>query len=48
MGASSYRLRCLKGQEGVTLDGRVLDGDFIDLIDDGRAHEAIFPERKPL
>lgn len=47
VGATRYRLRCLKGQEGVTLDGRAIDGDFIDLIDDGGFHEALFPERPP-
>jgi len=46
-GASSYRLRSVRGQEGVTLDGRAVDGEFIDLIDDGKPHEALFPERKP-
>ena len=47
VGASSYRLRSIRGREGVTLDGRAIDGAFIDLIDDGKPHEALFPERKP-
>jgi cyclic beta-1,2-glucan synthetase len=46
-GASSYRLRSVRGQQGVTLDGKAVDGEFIDLIDDGKPHEALFPERKP-
>ncbi len=45
VGSASYRLRSVRMQEGVTLDGRVLDGEFIELIDDGRAHEALFPAR---
>ncbi len=48
MGASVYRLRCLREQEGVTLDGRPVDGEYIELVDDGRRHEALFPARKPL
>ena len=32
----------------MTLDGRAVAGDFIELIDDGSVHEALFPERKPL
>ncbi len=48
VGTSSYRLRCLRGQESVTLDGRAMEGEFIELVDDGRRHEALFPERKPL
>ena len=31
----------------VTLDGVVVDGDFIRMVDDGRAHEARFPARPP-
>ena len=47
VGATRYRLRSLKGHDGVTLDGRAVDGDFIDLVDDGGFHEALFPERPP-
>jgi hypothetical protein len=32
MGASVYRLRCLREQEGVTLDGRPVDGEYIELV----------------
>ena len=45
VGAASYRLRSLRGQENVTLDGREIDGEFIELADDGLSHEALFPER---
>ena len=47
IGSTRYRLRCLKGQEGVTLDGHAIEGDFIELNDDGGTHEALFPERPP-
>ena len=46
VGASSYRLRCLRGQEGVSLDGRPIESDTIDLIDDGRNPRGDLPGEK--
>ncbi|MDO4865257.1 MAG: glucoamylase family protein [Clostridia bacterium] len=45
-GKSRYRLVCDKEAARVTLDGKEVEGEFIELIDDGRIHEAVFPERK--
>ncbi len=47
-GSASYRLRALRGQEDILLDGRAVPDEFIELVDDGGIHEALFPERKPL
>ena len=46
-GGSRYRLVCDKKAARVTLDGKEIEGDFIGMVDDGRSHEAVFPERKP-
>ena len=46
-GGSRYRLVCDKKAARVTLDGEEIKGDFIGMVDDGRSHEAVFPERKP-
>ena len=46
-GRSRYRLVCDKKAARVTLDGKEVEGDFIGMIDDGKTHEAVFPERKP-
>lgn len=45
-GKSRYRLVCDKRTQVIMLDGKRAEGDFIRMIDDGKAHEARFPERK--
>ena len=45
-GKSAYHLVCVREAQGVTLDGASVSGDFITMEDDGRDHEARFPERK--
>ena len=44
-GSAKYRLIARKSAEGITLDGAPASGDFIEMIDDGREHEAVFPPR---
>jgi len=44
-GKSVYRLVCDKKTDSVTLDGYPVEGDFIVMADDGKAHEARFPAR---
>ena len=44
-GSAKYRLIARKGAERITLDGAPAGGDFIEMIDDGRDHEALFPPR---
>ena len=44
-GSAKYRLIARKSAEGITLDGAPAGGDFIEMIDDGREHEAVFPPR---
>ena len=44
-GQSRYRLVSRRGVENVELDGELVEGDFIELADDGRAHIALFPPR---
>jgi len=44
-GKSRYRLVCDREQIGVTLDGKPMEGDFIQMTDDGEFHEARFPAR---
>ncbi len=44
-GKSRYRLVCDKKAVRVTLDGRAIEDGFIAMVDDGREHEAVFPER---
>ena len=46
-GDSRYHLVCDRETEGVTLDGRPVNGDFINMTDDGGEHEARFPARIP-
>ena len=46
-GGSRYRLLCDKKAARVSLDGHEVDGEWIRLVDDGRDHEARFPERRP-
>ncbi|MEA5065584.1 MAG: glucoamylase family protein [Eubacteriales bacterium] len=46
VGGSRYRLTARRSAQSVTLDGAPGGGEFIDLIDDGPAHEAVFPCRK--
>ena len=45
-GSSSYKLICLKEARAVTLDGLLMEGDFIEMQDDGKAHAAVFPPRR--
>ena len=44
-GGSAYRLVCKKSAARVTLDGRTIDDAYITMVDDGKQHEAVFPER---
>ena len=46
-GKASYRLVCRKDATEVTLDGRRIQGGWIEPIDDGLPHEAVFPPRMP-
>jgi cellobiose phosphorylase len=43
-GGSLYSLRAERGHDapGITLDGRSIEGTAIPLVDDGRAHSAVF------
>ena len=43
--SSRYRLTCGKDVRQTTLDGRPVGEDFIEMTDDGRNHEALFPPR---
>ena len=45
-GASEYRLECDRAARCVTLDGAEIEGEYLQMIDDGRAHTARFPARK--
>ena len=45
-GRSEYRLVCDHRADGVTLDGAHVEGGFIEMIDDGGTHEAVFPPRR--
>ena len=44
-GRSSYRLICRAGAQETSLDGTAIPGSWIELRDDGCAHEAVFPPR---
>ena len=44
-GSSTYTLISKPDAEETTLDGRKTEDNFITLIDDGRDHTAIFPQR---
>ncbi len=44
-GGSCYRLVCEKSAARVTLDGEPIDDAYITMVDDGKEHEAVFPER---
>ncbi len=46
-GGSVYRLTCDREVARVTLDGLEIDEDSVVMVDDGRAHEAVFPPRAP-
>ena len=46
-GSSRYRLVCWRDAQFVTLDGARIDGEWIEMVDDGRAHTAVFPPREP-
>ncbi len=45
VGASRYRLIARRGLKVVALDGKAIVGKTIELIDDGKDHEAVFPPR---
>lgn len=45
-GGSAYRLVCEKSAARVTLDGVDADGEWIEMVNDGKDHEAVFPPRK--
>ncbi len=42
-GGAKYTLVCRKDARETMLDGNVVEGPFITLIDDGNTHEAVFP-----
>ena len=44
-GASRYHLICEKSAACVTLDGATIDEDYIEMVDDGKEHTAVFPGR---
>ena len=46
-GDASYRLISRRGVEEILLDGLPVEGGWIEMVDDGRKHEAIFPPRAP-
>lgn len=46
-GASVYRLICRRDATGISLDAKPTGEKFITLMDDGQAHEAVFPGRIP-
>ena len=46
-GSSRYRLRSTASAAEVTLDGMPVAGEWIELVDDGREHVALFPPRRP-
>ena len=45
-GQSVYRLVCHADAKEVRLDGKIVDADEIEMVDDGQRHEAVFPPRK--
>ncbi len=45
-GAAVYTLETRQDAERVTLDGVPVEGDHIEMIDDGREHLAVFPPRR--
>lgn len=45
-GSSRYRLRSVASAAEVTLDGAPVAGEWIELVDDGREHVAVFPPRR--
>ena len=45
-GRSVYRLVCRADAREVWLDGKLVDADEIEMVDDGRNHEAVFPPRR--
>ena len=47
-GSAEYRLVCRRDAAEITLDGRRIDGEWIELIDDGQKHEAVFIPRVDL
>ena len=47
-GGSCYRLVCRADVLQLELDGRSLEGSFIEMTDDGCEHIALFPPRQPI
>ena len=45
-GRSVYRLVCRADTREVRLDGKLVDADETEMVDDGRNHEAVFPPRR--
>jgi len=45
-GGAKYRLICRREAQEILLDGQRVEGEWIDLDDDGREHEAVFPPRR--
>lgn len=45
-GDARYRLVCRQDAAEITLDGKAVPGDWIEMKDDGCEHEAVFPPRK--
>ena len=46
-GKSVYRLVCRKGVGKTSLDGKAVEGPYVRMTDDGKAHEVLFPPRAP-
>lgn len=44
--SASYRLVCRQSAKEILLDGQRIEGEWIEMTDDGKAHEAVFPPRK--
>lgn len=44
-GGSTYRLVSRKESEGIELDGKRVEGEWIEMTDDGRKHIVVFPPR---
>lgn len=46
VGQARYTLTARKGEARISLDGRAVEGEWIDLTDDGAEHQAVFPPRQ--
>lgn len=47
VGGSKYTLISRREQDGVTFDGEPREGEYVELVDDGRDHICAFPAREP-